>query len=139
KEDHGQAMRGGEHIVFMRTREKLNARILQLHADRDRQRRADHARDDREHQVHGPDVFVIRRIDVTPPSGRMTVRLVSFVSAVCCRRASHRLYPSTFLPPPVYRPRQSYLTVPIAAIAFGSGRVSPPSAYFFFASTSHAE
>ena len=53
--------------------EDLQARVLQLHAHGDRQGAADHAGDDREHQVHRADVLVVGRIDEAPPPGRMAV------------------------------------------------------------------
>ena len=52
---------------------------------------------DREHQVHRADVLVVRRIDETPPSGRMM--LVSVVGVVAPRAviARHRYCPSTLV------------------------------------------
>ena len=76
EEDHDQAVRGHEHVVGMGLVEDLDAGIHQLDADHDRHRRADDARDDREHQVHRADVLVVGRIDEAPPSGRMVVRVI---------------------------------------------------------------
>ena len=42
----------------------------------DRQRAADEAGDDREHEVHRADVLVVRRIDEAAPAGRMVVGVI---------------------------------------------------------------
>src|SRR5262249_36081475 len=55
----------------------------QLHADRNRHRPADQAGEDREHQVHAPDVFVVRGIDEPPPSVRKGVLVMSVVRYRC--------------------------------------------------------
>ncbi len=98
EEDHDQAVRGGEHVVFMRAREELQTGILQFEPDADRQQAADDAGDQREGQVHGADVFVVRRIDKPAPSGGMViVGIMRFMCAVCSRIARHRYCPSTLV------------------------------------------
>ena len=57
--------------------ENLDAGLVQLHAHQDREEAADHARDDREPQIHRADVLVVGRIDIAPPAGRMGVVIVS--------------------------------------------------------------
>jgi hypothetical protein len=53
--------------------ENLDARLLQLHAHEAREQTTDDAGDDREHQVHDPDVFVVGRQNPAPPAGRRVV------------------------------------------------------------------
>ncbi len=62
---------GGETV------ENLDARLLQLDAHDDRQDAADQAGEDREPQIHRADVLVVGRIDISPPSGRMAVIVMS--------------------------------------------------------------
>ena len=96
EEDHDQAVRGGEHVVFVRRREKLQAGILQLQADGDRQTGRRSRRPSARTQVHRADVLVVGRIDEPPPSGRMSVAS-SWASCAPCAAAvaSHCSCPST--------------------------------------------
>ena len=54
--------------------------LLQLDAHADRERAADQAADDREHQVHRADVLVVGRIDEAAPSGRRVMIVVPCAS-----------------------------------------------------------
>ena len=56
--------------------------IHQLRPDPHRHQAADDPRDESEHQVHGPDVLVIGRIDEAPPPGRVVMRMVIVVMVV---------------------------------------------------------
>ena len=56
-------MIGHEHVVGVRIREDLQAGILQFRSHQNGKNAADHAGANRKHQVHGPDVFVVCRID----------------------------------------------------------------------------
>ena len=66
-----QAVLGHEDVVGVAFMEDLYARIHQFGADRDRERPAYQPRDDGEDQVHRSDVLVVRRIEVSPPPGRV--------------------------------------------------------------------
>src|SRR6185312_8589576 len=139
EEDHDQPVRGGEHVVFVWRREDLQARVLQLGADRDRHARADHAGEDREHQVHRADVLVVGRVYEAPPTGRMTVGLVSFMRAVRGSRVARHhsrpwlslshVGPGHFI--------QGHLADYLVASATAVARLSS-AAYFFLASSIHA-
>src|SRR5262249_17263807 len=85
----------------------LHPGILQFEPNADRQEATNHAGNQREHQVHRPNVLMVGRIYKAPPSGRMV--LVDFmcnVRIVCAARsrriASHRYCPSNSSLSPAY-------------------------------------
>ena len=55
----------------------MHARLEQLGADDDRERRADQAGADGENEIEGPDVLVVGGIQEPPPSGREVVLVMS--------------------------------------------------------------
>ena len=85
KEDHDQAVCGNDDVEVVGLVEDLQAGIHQLDPDQDREDAADHAGDQREHQVHRADVLVVRRIDKAAPAMRDGVSVVIAVCRVCHR------------------------------------------------------
>jgi hypothetical protein len=71
EEHHDQPVRGDEHVEGMRAGEHLHAGVLQLEPHGERQQTADDARRHRKHQIHGADVLVIGRENISPPAARM--------------------------------------------------------------------
>src|ERR1700722_17694627 len=70
----GKAMAGDEDVVSVRLLEHLQAGIHQFGAHHHQEESADDAGQDREHQIHGADILVVGRIDVTAPAcGMMAV------------------------------------------------------------------
>ncbi len=104
EEDHRQAMHRDEHVIEVlgvirrhvrrctvkeprEQGEHLKSRFLQFGAHRDGECRAEDAGADRKDNIKRADVFMIGRIQVTPPSGRV---------AMCVMRGrgrAHRLSP----------------------------------------------
>src|SRR5262249_9055865 len=74
EEDHDQAMRREEYVVGVGVGEDLQPRVLKLHAHGDGEDRSDDAGRERQHQVHGPDVLVVRGVEKSPPADRLRVR-----------------------------------------------------------------
>src|ERR1019366_1724578 len=66
--------------------EDLDARLLQLHPHQNRHAAADESGKDREKDIEGADILVIGRVEITPPSGWMGMRLMLFM---IFRRAFH--------------------------------------------------
>ena len=90
-------MAGHEHVVGMRIGENLQTRVLQFHPDHDRKDPADQPRANREHEVHRADVFVVGRIEIAPPAGRMIVGFLVRVSSFRHSRHHHLRIRSDFL------------------------------------------
>ena len=66
KKDHGKAVCGDKHVVHLAVGEILQPRFLQFEPHGNRERAADEAADNRQREVHRPDVLVVGRKQPAP-------------------------------------------------------------------------
>src|SRR5262249_39592149 len=114
--------------------EELQPWMHQLEPHADRQHAADQSAEQCEHEIHRADVFVVGRIEVTPP----TMRMIGEVLAVSFRHRSHDSSPSSCRPRTIRACAQHHRGVDCAAATVVAGGTSS-RAYFFFASSTQAE
>src|SRR5262245_19583260 len=114
--------------------EELQPRMHQLEPHADRQHAAHQSADQREHEIHRADVFVVGRVEVTPP----TMGMIGQVLTVSFRRRSHDSSPSNCRPRtiPVCAPHHRGVDYAAATVVAGG---ASSRAYFFFASSTQAE
>ena len=74
-------------VIWLKTAgfSELQARLEQLGPDHEREQAADQEHQQREHQVHRPDVLVVRRRQPAHDALRRSVRVVVVVAGVCHR------------------------------------------------------